>query len=68
MFQNMIRIVIPVSLWLGDNSCKQFLICGFTEGFKGNDIVWAEFRLFCFPNKSFKLRPVGAVSKTMVLA
>ena len=68
MFQNMVHIVIPVSLWLSDDSCKQFLICGFTKGFKGNDVVWAEFRLLCFPNNSFysilfKLRPVGAVSK-----
>ena len=30
MFQNMVHIVIPISLWLGDNSFKQFLICDFT--------------------------------------
>ena len=58
-----VHIVIPISLWLGDNSFEQFLICDFTEVFTGKDVVWAEFCLFCFLNKSFKLRPVCAVSK-----
>ena len=31
VFRTMIRTVIPLSLWLGDNFSQQFFICGFTE-------------------------------------